>query len=227
MKGLFVTATDTNVGKTWVGKHLIQALQENGVNVVPRKPVESGWSDNTMLTDAFVLANAADKIKDLESICPNRFKAAISPHRAASLEGKSISIDQLHQQCLKGVGVNDFLYIEGAGGFYSPLCTNGLNADLAVALKLPILLVVENRLGCINQALLSVEAIESRGLKLIALVLNNPVVAALDSNMDNLTDLRHRTHHPVIAFNHMTDNENDINKIICENLCSLVIKEQE
>ena len=226
MKGLFVTATDTNTGKTWVGKNLIQALQKKGTSVVPRKPVESGWNDNTTLTDAWILADAAGCIDDLNSVCPNQFKAAISPDRAASIEGESLSIDQLHQQCLKDVDVNDFLYIEGAGGFYSPLCADGLNADLAVALRLPILLVVENRLGCINQALLSVEAIESRGLKLIALVLNNPISAVLDSNMDNLTDLRHHTHYPVIAFNHMTDNENDTNKVICEQLCSIVLKDQ-
>jgi dethiobiotin synthetase len=226
MRGLFVTATDTNVGKTWVGRHLIQALKEKGIEVVPRKPVESGWNDDLKQNDAWILANAADKTKDLESICPNRFKAAISPDRAASIEGKTLSIDQLHQQCLKDVDDKDFLYVEGAGGFYSPLCSDGLNADLAIALGLPVLLVVENRLGCINQALLSVEAIESRGLKLIALVLNNPMEAVFDSNMDNLTDLRNRSHYPVIAFNHITDYENDTYKAIREQLCSLVVKEQ-
>ncbi len=224
MRGLFVTATDTNVGKTWVGRQLIQALIEKGIEVEPRKPVESGWNDDLTQNDAWILANAANNTKDLESICPNRFKAAISPDRAALIEGKSLSIDQLHQQCLKDVDDNDFLYIEGAGGFYSPLCTDGLNADLAVALKLPILLVVENRLGCINQALLSVEAIENRGLKLIALVLNNPMETVLDSNMDNLADLQHRTHCPIIAFNHIADHKNDNYKATLEQLCSHIIK---
>ena len=226
MKGLFVSATDTNVGKTWVGKHLIRSLIHKGMEVVPRKPVESGWNDELTETDAWVLANAADKIEDLESICPNRFIAAISPDRAAALEGKSLTIDQLYQQCLNDVNTDDFLYVEGAGGFYSPLCSDGLNADLAIALGLPILLVVENRLGCINQTLLSVEAVENRGLKLIAIVLNNSNEDLVDSNMDNLANLQQRTHYPVIEFNHTAVQGNDSNSVFHDQLCSLVIREQ-
>jgi len=223
MKGLFVTATDTNTGKTWVGKHLIQALQKKGTSVVPRKPVESGWNDNTTLTDAWILADAAGCIDDLNSVCPNRFKAAISPERAATLEGKTLSISELHQQCLNNLGNNDFLYVEGAGGFYSPLCSDGLNADLAVALNLPVLMVVENRLGCINQTLLSIEAIQQRGLELAAVVLNNPSEAILDSDMANFTDLQKYLDCPIVNLAHIKNNKISPEKTVLEELSSIIL----
>jgi dethiobiotin synthetase len=218
MKGLFVTATDTNVGKTWVGKHLIHELIIKGYDAVPRKPVESGWNTDITQTDAWTLAMAANMTDSLDIVCQNRFKAAISPDRAAFLEHKNITIEQLRRQCLNQANKNDFLYVEGAGGFYSPLCSDGLNADLAVSLGLPVLLVVENRLGCINQTLLTVEAIENRELKLIAIVLNSPRKEIQDREMDNFVDLQKHTNYPVLKFNH-----NDQLMASMDNLCSLAI----
>jgi len=104
----------------------------------------------------------------------------------------------------------NFLYVEGAGGFYSPLCADGLNADLASTLGLPILLVAENRLGCINQVLLTLEAIERRGLVLSAIVLNNVSKnednPKFNSNMNNYKDLSAMVSCPIISIQH---NQND------------------
>lgn len=215
MRGLFVTGTDTNVGKTWVGQHLITALCKSGVYVIPRKPIESGWDkNNEKSSDAWLLASAANQLDQLERVCPNRFSHPISPVRAAALEGVTLSISELKDQCTsphfymaKSDNVNnDFLYVEGAGGFYSPLCADGLNADLASALGLPILLVAEDRLGCINQVLLTLEAIERRGLVLCAIVLNdvskNNDNPKSNSNMNNHKDLSAMVSCPIISIQH-------------------------
>lgn len=200
MKGIFITGTDTNVGKTWVGAHLISALCDKKVNLVLRKPIESGWDENRVEnTDAWLLANAANQLDELSDICPNRFSRPISPVRAAALEGKKLFIEAVKNQCVTGVEADSFLYVEGAGGFYSPLCADGLNADLANALGLSVLLVVENRLGCINQVLLNVEAIKYRGLELKAVVLNDISGDNKSHDMNNAEDLAELLDCPIIT----------------------------
>ena len=202
MQGIFVTGTNTDVGKTWVGRHLIKAFVRNGVDVLPRKPVESGWSEDVTKTDAWLLANAAGKTNLLEQICPNHFKKAISPARAAQAEGLTLSIDTIYQQCVEQLEDSQFLYVEGAGGFYSPICNQGLNADLAARLDLPVLLVVDNYLGCINHTLLTIEAIQKRSLGLLAIVLNNS--SENDCiDMDNFHDLKNLIEEvPIVQIKH-------------------------
>ena len=133
MKGLFVTGTDTNVGKTWVGSSLLSELTKLNIPVKARKPVESGWptGEDITSTDAWKLAQATNNTNALDEICPNQFSAALSPDRAAMLENKTLNLDDLYKDCLRGVTETDFLYVEGAGGFYSPISDDGLNADLA------------------------------------------------------------------------------------------------
>ncbi len=214
MNGIFVTGTDTNIGKTWLGQHLILALRKNNVDVIPRKPIESGWDDeNIESSDAWLLAQAADQIASLESICPNRFSRPLSPVRAAELEGKKLLISTVADQCLNNITEDDFLYVEGAGGFYSPLCADGLNADLASTLGLPILLVAENRLGCINQVLLNIDAIESKGLVLKAIVLNTLSADQSANEMDNLEDLKQLISYPIITTQYNQTTINSFEKI--------------
>ena len=214
MNGIFVTGTDTNVGKTWVGAHLISALCDQGNNIALRKPIESGWDESSVeKTDAYILAKAASQLDDLNNICPNRFSRPISPVRAATLEGKTLSIETVKNQCIIGVEANDFLYVEGAGGFYSPLCVDGLNADLANALDLPILLVAENRLGCINQVLLNVEAIKQRGLKLKAVVLNDISGDDPSHEMNNAEDLSDMLDCPIFTTHLNQTSINDFVKL--------------
>jgi dethiobiotin synthetase len=189
-KGIFMTGTDTEVGKTWVGCQIINILQQQGYDIAPRKPVESGWNNDITQTDAWKLASVANKQQQLKLICPNRFKAPISPRRAAQLQGREVSLAQLKQQCLDGLGSKQILYIEGAGGFYSPLCKDGLNADLCVMLNLPVILVAADKLGCINHVLLTVAAIKQRGLILICIILNQLHVKDSETQQDNLQELR-------------------------------------
>jgi dethiobiotin synthetase len=197
-KGLFITGTDTDVGKTWVGCQIIEALQRQGHDVAPRKPVESGWHKNITQTDAWKLATAANKQQQLEIICPNRFTAPISPARAAVLEKRERSILQLKQQCLETLDSTQILYVEGAGGFYSPLCKDGLNADLCAALNLAIIIVAEDKLGCINHVLLTVEAIKQRDLTLACIILNQRQTQHAKTQQDNWHDLKTYLPHDII-----------------------------
>jgi len=211
VKGLFVTGTDTDVGKTWVGSRLVSELIKLNINVQARKPVESGWlSEDISSTDTWQLAEAIGNTSAIHEICPNHYSAALSPDRAAMLEGETIMLNKLHQDCVKGLTESNFLYVEGAGGFYSPISSDGLNADLASLLQLPVLLIVEDRLGCINQTLLNIEAIENRGLKLCAIVLNQPKNYDYLIEMDNFSDIKKRVDYEVIALKH---NENTLDSM--------------
>jgi dethiobiotin synthetase len=201
-QGLFITGTDTDVGKTYVGQALVRALSQQGIKVRVRKPVESGWpiADKEHTTDAALLARAASHCDALQIVCPNRLQVAVSPTRAAALEGKTLSIAMLKQQCLVDIGSEDFLYVEGAGGFYSPLASDGLNANLAQQLALPVLLVADDKIGCINQVLLNLDAIAKYGLPVVAIVLNQITNAPKNAAMNNSEELAAYTSTPIFSY---------------------------
>jgi len=211
MKGLFITGTDTNVGKTYVACLIPRDLNSRGINVIPRKPVESGCDlINGVLypNDAALLLKASQADLSLDAVCPYRFSAPISPARAAKLSAQKIRLKDLVSTCTPdstGTGIdpeNDFLLTEGAGGFYSPLCEDGLNADLAEQLKLPVLLVANDQLGCINHILLSLQAIACRQLSVAAVILNQKCEQTDNSETNNFADLQELIDHNVICINH-------------------------
>jgi dethiobiotin synthetase len=206
--GLFVTGTDTGVGKTHISAILAHRLKQRGLMVRPRKPVESGCQPivgGLMPVDAATLQAAAGSDELLEHICPYRFESALSPERAAALADKRLTLADVSSVCRQGVAESDFLLVEGAGGFYSPLAAEVLNADLAVALSLPVLLVTSDRLGAINQTLLAVEAIKRRGLTLAAVVVNQ-VAVGLDPHMQNATELSRWLGEPVLTTGYQHTN---------------------
>ena len=210
MHGVFVTGTDTDVGKTYVATLLAAQLVKSGIKVIPKKPIESGCQDGDgelIPADATALKQAAAYEADLSDVCAYRFEAALSPVRAARMENQKITIEQLDQACkYSGDG---FVLVEGAGGFYSPLADDGLNADLAGALQLPVLLVANDRLGCINQILLTAESISNRGLKLAAVVLNAKEPQD-NSEMNNAEDLREFIDAPIYSLAHAQNNDDTI-----------------
>jgi len=200
-RGLFVTGTDTGAGKTQVAAALARLLVERNQAVRPRKPVESGCrrhGGHLLPEDARTLQAAARTDDTLEQICPYPLEAALSPERAGALSGIRLSLDDLRTACLAGLQEADFLLVEGAGGFYSPLAQGVLNVDLAAALPLPILLVASDRLGTIGHTLLTVEAIKRRGLALAGVVLNRIDLPG-DPRMDNAADLSRWLGRPVIV----------------------------
>jgi len=200
MHGVFITGTSTGVGKTHIGVLLARALRAKNIAVVPRKPIESGCRkiDGELdPEDARALMEASGYTGTLSEICPYRFEPPVSPVRAAHLANKALSTEHLVSVCLNN-SRGGFILVEGAGGFYSPLAEDGLNADLAVALQLPVLLVTEDTLGCLNHVLLNAEAIQVRGLTLAGVVLNN-IHETRDASMDNAADLRDRLRCPVFT----------------------------
>lgn len=118
------------------------------------------------------------------------------------MENSTLRLDTVKTQCTQNLGADDFLYVEGAGGFYSPLVEDGLNADLAATLALPVVLVANNRLGCISQILLCCEAIEKRQLKLAAVILNQPDETVGDTAMNNEEDLKDYLSYPLFSLDH-------------------------
>ena len=200
-KGIFITGTDTGVGKTYLGTQLVAVLHRLGVNAVPRKPVESGCHRiNGILVpqDANQYLEAVNRIFSLEAVCPFRFEPAISPQRAGRLAERQVYLEDIAARCLSETSSDDFLVVEGAGGFYSPLCEDGLNSDLAKKLELPVLLVAQDKLGCINHILLTIEAIRAQGLSTCSVILSQQ--EALDEAMNNLEDLATLLDAPVFSI---------------------------
>lgn len=203
MNGVFITGTDTDVGKTVVACALTRALGRAGHAVAVRKPVESGCArreGQLHPADGTALARAAGNRETLDTVTPMRLAHALSPERAARLEGMELKLHDLLAATRIG-NESDFFVVEGAGGFLSPLAYDALNADLAVALGLPVLIVAADRLGCINHVLLTVEAIEHRGLRLAGIVLNAREPEA-GGDMANRDDVLARLGGPVIPFPH-------------------------
>ncbi len=201
-RGLFITGTDTGVGKTRVGTLLIRELVGRDLRICARKPVESGCMrhGNALVpADALALRAAAGNREALDRVCAFPLEAPVSPTRAAALAGQTLDLEQLIAVCRQNVGAEDFLVVEGAGGFLSPLTRDALNADLARQLDLPVLLVTADRLGAVHQVLVAAEAIARRGLILAAVVLNQ-IDPALDARLDNAAELAHWLGRTIIAL---------------------------
>ena len=201
--GFFITGTDTGVGKTRVGTALVHGLVARGLDVRPRKPVESGCGtgpDGEMPLDAMALREAAGAREALDIVCRYRLRAAVSPERAAELEGIAFDVGDLEGAC--DAPPRSLVVVEGAGGFLSPIARGALNADLASRLRLPVLLVAADRLGVINHALLTLEAIAARGLSVAGIVLSRTQAVVDPVPMDNARDLARWSGLPVHVLAH-------------------------
>jgi len=201
LQGFFITGSDTGVGKTWVSCQIIHQLKSS-ISLKVRKPVESGCTtapDNTRFAaDGQALFAANDRREDALIVTPYRYSAALAPDAAARRENKTITMAQLQQAVRKNLQKQDFVIVEGAGGFYSPIAEDGLNADLAKQLGLDVIIVIEDRLGAINQGLLTIKAVESEGLKIKAIVLNQRSKHPPEG-IDNRGELCARISYPVFS----------------------------
>jgi dethiobiotin synthetase len=188
----FVIGTDTNVGKTYVASALVQHFAALGIKTVGMKPVASGCEFNEknelINEDVTALISASNISATLDLINPYRFAPAIAPHIAAEQAGVQIDLNVIQQAYAQLVGMADVVVVEGAGGFCVPLNSTQTLADLAVLLNIPMILVVGIRLGCINHALLTVEAIQTRGLRLAGWIANEiePNFAMFGENLSSL-----------------------------------------
>jgi dethiobiotin synthetase len=195
MRGLFVTGTDTGVGKTEVSCALVAGARAGGLDVGAMKPAESGVTAGQP-SDSERLRAAAGGGDDPALVCPYRFAAPLAPAVAARLEGVVVRLEVILDAARALQARHAALLVEGAGGLLVPLTARETYADLAVALGLPVLVVARAGLGTVNHAALTVEALRSRGLTVAGLILNrtgpvdDPSVPHNAAELERLTGAR-------------------------------------
>jgi dethiobiotin synthetase len=186
--GIFVTGTDTGVGKTAVACALLRRWSAQGARAVGMKPVAAGAAGPDGSDDVAALAAAGNVAAPLAARNPFAFAPAIAPHLAAAEAGVRIDLERIRAAYDLLAARADRIVVEGAGGVRVPLDATRDMLDIAGALALPVLLVVGIRLGCLNHALLSAHAIHARGLVLAGWVANlvDPSMARIDANVQAL-----------------------------------------
>ena len=199
--GVFVTGTDTGVGKTRVSAALLRALRAMGLSVAGMKPVASGChrEQGALRNEDAVLLQAHSSARtSYELVNPYAFEPAVSPHLAAAHAGRAVDFECIHA-CFDQLRAQaDCVVVEGVGGWETPLTETATVADLALELNLPVILVVGLRLGCLNHAILTRHAIERSGLPLLGWVAN-AVDDALAFPEANVATLRRRLAAPCLA----------------------------
>ncbi|MEM1110784.1 MAG: dethiobiotin synthase [Pseudomonadota bacterium] len=188
----FVTGTDTEIGKTAMSCALLEAAAAAGLSTAGLKPVAAGCDADGRNEDALALMASMTAELSYEDVNPVALQEAIAPHIAADHEGRRLDADYLAGLCREPMaGGHDLLLIEGAGGWRVPLNARETLADVAVQLQVPVILVVGMRLGCINHALLTAEAVAGDGLTLAGWIANQcgPRMDCHEQNLDTLRAL--------------------------------------
>jgi dethiobiotin synthetase len=194
LRGVLVAGTDTNVGKTFVASALCAILRRRGIPVVGLKPFETGCRPNP--EDAQALEREAQSGLSIDLRCPIRYRAPLAPAVAAESEGlKGTLEDALKTIALASIG--RVAVVEAAGGLFVPLDGRHTNLDLAVALRLPVILVGRNALGTLNHLALSVQALRLRRQPIAALVLSRGASPADPSQASNVRWASQLTNVPV------------------------------
>jgi len=188
-QGIFVTGTDTGVGKTLVATAILRALVASGVRAVGMKPVAAGIAPGAAVSaDVEALVAAGNVDASLSDVNPYSFAPAIAPHLAAAKAGVAIDLDLIAASYGRLLTCADIVVVEGAGGVLVPLSGCADMLDIPARLRVPVVLVVGMRLGCLNHALLSASAINARGLRLAGWIANriDPAMDPIDANVATL-----------------------------------------
>ena len=197
-QAFFVTGTDTEVGKTHVTCALLHATRRQGRTTVGMKPIAAGVGDDGHNEDVTRLLAAGCITPPRDWVNPFLYDPFIAPHIAARMAGRPIEIPVIQQAFGRLQTLAEVVWVEGVGGFRVPLDEGHDTADLARMLALPVVLVVGMRLGCINHALLTAEAIARRELTLAGWVANR-IDPAMDCFEANLDTLRARLNAPLLG----------------------------
>jgi dethiobiotin synthetase len=190
----FIAGTDTDVGKTTIAAGLLRAARAQNLSTLAAKPVASGCvvtPKGLRNSDALALIDESSIKLPYRQVNPFAFEPAIAPHVAAREAGVALEVPTLLKAMRQVLDQQaDFTLVEGAGGWRVPLSDHANLSDLAIALNLPVILVVGVRLGCINHALLSAEAIAADGLQLAGWVANivEPKTSRLEDNLASLAE---------------------------------------
>ncbi len=176
IKGVFITGTDTGVGKTYVATGIAKALRSAGVAVGVMKPAETGCgsrSGKLIPRDAAALVRAAAVRDSLSLVNPYRFRSPVAPSVASAIERKPIDPEKILKSFKTLSQRHEFMIVEGAGGIMVPLAEGYLFLDLAEAMGLPVVIVARPGLGTINHTLLTIEALRNRGITIAGVVIND------------------------------------------------------
>lgn len=192
-KGFFITGTDTDAGKTFIGCALLERFKQAGLSTCAFKPIASGCrrTDEGLRNDDALLLQAHSTLEQpYDIINPYAFEPSIAPHLAAEEAGITIDLPTLMHSFARAQAGADVCLVEGAGGWLAPINATQTLADLALALRLPVILVVRIRLGCLNHALLTQESVLHRGLPLAGWVANclDPHTARIEQNVAALRE---------------------------------------
>lgn len=198
MRGLFVTGTDTGVGKTEVACALVSGWREAGLDVGAMKPAESGVAPGAP-GDAERLRAAAGGGDPMALVRPYRFAAPLAPAVAARLEGVEVRLEEILAAARALAARHAALLVEGAGGLLVPLAAGHSYADLAAALGLPVLVVARAGLGTVNHTALTVEALRARRLAVAGVILNRTAPVDDPSVPHNAAEIERLTGAPVLA----------------------------
>ncbi|MDA7026741.1 dethiobiotin synthase [Bacillus sp. CLL-7-23] len=185
MKGIFVTGTDTGVGKTIISCGIASLLKEKNIDVGVFKPFLSGILRNNPQSDTALLKQMSHTCLTYEEITPFEYKEPLAPYVAAKQEGKMVSINEVINHWNKIKQQHDFFIVEGAGGIAVPLGENYLVAHVIKALQLPVLIVARPDLGTINHTFLTVQYAKQLGLQIAGIVING---RSDRPNLDEITN---------------------------------------
>ncbi|WP_437192131.1 dethiobiotin synthase [Planctomicrobium sp. SH527] len=203
MTGIFITGTDTDVGKTHVTCHLAVELQSLGYTVGIYKPVCSGArrdAENELYWDDLErIAGVLPPGTAQEWICPQRFCAPLAPPEAAKLEGRTVNSDLLRRGIQSWNNHVDVLLVEGVGGWLSPIAKKETGANLAIDLGFPVLIVAANKLGMVNHTLLTIESVENSQLSVSGIIVNSTESQHDESATSNAALLSEMTRNSVFG----------------------------
>ena len=207
-QGIFVTGTDTAVGKTYLSCHIIQEMIRHGHSIGAYKPVCSGaitdangkqvWEDVELLWDAI---HRSPSLSDIPKsrVCPQQFRMPVAPDRAAKMESRQVDESLITSGWQWWNGQVDYLLVEGVGGILSPISDQSLVVDLAVQVGYPLLIIARAGLGTINHTLLTIEVARQHGLSIAGVVFNQATPELDSSARFNCEDLCLRTEVPFLG----------------------------
>lgn len=194
MTGIFVTATDTEIGKTLIAGGIAGALKARGMDVGVFKPIQSGHLAAHVDGDAARLKRMSGAVEDVEDICPFSFEEPLAPRLAMQRAKQNITLDDVQRHYMSVSERHRHMIVEGAGGLVVPYTTDGLVADCAVMMDLPVLIVARPNLGTVNHTALTVAYAKMCGLRIGGIIVNGygqtlPVGPAEEHNPDMIREI--------------------------------------
>lgn len=197
-RGLFVTGTDTGVGKTLVGCAVLRGLRARGLDVGALKPVETGVGPDGP-ADALALAAASGAADPPEDVCPQAFALPAAPSAAARHESRRVDLTAIDAALTRQMTRHDWVLVEGAGGLLVPVAEGVDMAELARRCGLPVLVVARGALGTLNHTRLTLEALRARGLEPAGLVISHGPRPLSEADLANLEELRREPGAPLLG----------------------------